>query len=397
MQSTAAALTAAMFPLPTLAQNALRATGYLRTNWNQDPFAYGSYSYVAKGARKRDHSRLAEPINDTVFFAGEACHPAYNSTVHAAYESGIMTAESVLETDKPSIAIIGAGISGLAAAHTLAQAGRNVVVLEARDRIGGRIWTSTDLATPVDLGASWIHGTTDNPLTKLADQSGLERVVTDESYAIRGNGGVLLDDYPDWMDEVANVQHSAGTELKNLNQLAYLIDHDYDGDEVIFPQGYAQILDTLSGDYDLRLNHTVSAISMTDAGVSIMVGDADLAFDAVIVTLPLGVLKKEAVQFSPPLPDKKRKAISRLGMGLLDKLYLQFDSVFWDKDVTWLETPETGLPQGQFNQWLNIYKYTGAPIVMAFNGATPAKDLAGLSDPEIVSRGLSALQRAYPQ
>ncbi|MEM9054886.1 MAG: FAD-dependent oxidoreductase, partial [Pseudomonadota bacterium] len=70
LQSTAAALTAAMLPLPSLAQNTLRANGYLRTNWSQDPFAYGSYSYVAKGAQKRDHRRMAEPINNTIFFAG---------------------------------------------------------------------------------------------------------------------------------------------------------------------------------------------------------------------------------------------------------------------------------------------------------------------------------------
>lgn len=385
-----------MLPLPALAENPLRATGYLRTNWSQDPFAYGSYSYVAKGARKRDHGRLAEPINDTVFFAGEACHSKYNSTVHAAYESGIDAADDLLNTDKAEIAIVGAGISGLAAAHKLAQAGRKVTVLEARNRIGGRIWTSTKLSAPVDLGASWIHGTTDNPITEIADRLGMERLVTDDTYTIRGKDGVLLDDYPDWMDEVANVQHSAGTELKNINQLAYLSDQDYSGDEVVFPRGYAQIFDALRGDFDLRLNQIVRTISHTDKGISLKTDDEDLLFDAVIVTLPLGVLKKDVVQFSPPLPDKKRRSISRLGMGLLDKLYLQFDSVFWDQDATWIELPDTGLPRGQFNQWLNIYKFTGAPIILAFNGATPARDLADLNNDEIVSRGLSVLIRAYP-
>lgn len=388
---------ASMTPLPAIAQNPLRANSYLRTNWSKDPFACGSYSYVAKGARKRDHKRLAKQINDTVFFAGEACHPYYNSTVHAAYESGILAADEVLETGKSSIAIVGAGISGLAAAHRLAAAGHDVTVFEARDRIGGRIWTSDELDIPLDLGASWIHGTTDNPLTDLADELELERVITDDSYIIRGKGGTLLDDYPDWMDEVANVQHSSGTELENINQTAYLIDHDYGGDEVVFADGYARIFEALIGNYDVRLEHVVSEISYSDVGVSITANDEPAEFEAAIVTLPLGVLKKGAVNFAPPLPAQKQEAISRLGMGLLDKLYLQFDDMFWDEDATWIELPETGLPRGQFNQWLNIYKYAEIPILMAFNGATPARTLSKLDDEAFVARALFALERAYPK
>ena len=68
--------------------------------------------------------------------------------------------------------VIGAGAAGLAAAQHLAAAGQQVAVLEARDRIGGRAWTSDALGAPVDLGASWIHGTTGNPLVPLARAAG---------------------------------------------------------------------------------------------------------------------------------------------------------------------------------------------------------------------------------
>ncbi len=397
MTSAAAILMAAMVPIPLRAQTALKAKGYLRTNWSKDPFAYGSYSYVAKGARQRDRRRLAAPIDDVIFFAGEACHPDYNSTVHAAYESGLMAAKKVLKTDAQTVAVVGAGISGLAAAHRLAGADRTVTVFEARDRIGGRIWTNDALGVPLDLGASWIHGTDGNPLTTLSDQLNIERVPTDDSYVIRGSGGRLLKDIPGWMEEVVSIQHEAGTELHNLNKLAYMLQSDYDGDEVVFPDGYAQVFEGLRGDYEVLMGKTVSAIHKTADGVSLAVKGQQAEFDAVVVTLPLGVLKKGAVQFSPPLPKKKQTAIDRLGMGVLDKVYLQFDDVFWDKGTTWIELPETGLPHGQFNQWLNIYKYTDAPILMAFNGATPARELAEIGDQDLVSLALSALQRAYPQ
>ena len=66
------------------------------------------------------------------------------------------------------VLVIGAGIAGLTAARDLTIDGYDVVVLEARERIGGRIWTSHELSVPADLGASWIHGFEDNPIARLA-------------------------------------------------------------------------------------------------------------------------------------------------------------------------------------------------------------------------------------
>src|SRR6478609_10165678 len=69
--------------------------------------------------------------------------------------------------------VVGAGISGLTAARLLAKAGRSVVVLEARDRVGGRVHTDRSDGLVTDLGASWIHGITDSPVAAAAQAFGM--------------------------------------------------------------------------------------------------------------------------------------------------------------------------------------------------------------------------------
>jgi len=291
-------------------------------------------------------------------------------------------------------------MSGLSAAHKLASQGLNVTVFEGRNRIGGRVWTDRRLGLPLDLGASWIHGTKNNPLTGLADQVKQQRTETDATYIVKGRGGRIINDrdVPDWVENVVAVQHSAGANTNQINRLAYLFQSGYSGPDVKFPNGYAEIFDALKGKYTTRLSTPVDRITYNNQGVSVGVeGATDKAFDAVIITVPLGVLKNGTIKFDPLLPESKAKAIDKLGMGTLDKVYLLFDQPFWDKDTTWIVTPENDLPQGQFNQWLNLYRYFDKPVIMAFNGGPPALELAALPDEKIIEKALQTLNIAYPK
>ena len=394
------AAAAAFTPWTANAKYTRKLLGFIRTNWSRDPFSFGSYSYVAKGAGRRDIRELDTPIEGKVFFAGEAVFPRRNSTVHAAHESGLRVAHRVSAKGCKRVAIIGAGMSGLTAAKKISDNGCDVTVFEARDRIGGRIWTDRRLGPALDLGASWIHGVAGNPLTALSDSLQLERIPTESEYVIRGRGGRLMTDRdtPNWLEDVAGVQHTAGADADQINSTAYWFIDDYGGGDKKFRHGYDEIFKALKGAYKIEFSAIVTGVSYEDKNVSVTLADGEsFAFDTVIVTAPLGVLKANAIKFDPPLPEKKRAAIKKLGMGLLDKVYLLFERPFWDDGATWILTPENGLPPGHFNQWLNLHRYIGAPVLLAFNGGTPARNLADLSDEALINQALQTLATAYPE
>lgn len=400
LNGSAAALGAKMTAWPSSAEatESPQLKGYLRTNWSQDPFSFGSYSHIAKGASRADYRRLAAPIFDRLYFAGEAANPDRNSSVHAALESGRSVAANLLkQSNHKRIGIIGAGISGMVAAHTLSKAGRDVQVIEARDRIGGRIHSDTSLGVPCDLGASWLHGDKGNPLTPLTDQAKMRKVESKEDLWIARSGGKQLKEkeLPKWLEEIFLYNNHAGTGAGSLNTLAYLFYSDYKGKEILFPDGYAQIFDQLKGDFEIKLSQIVSSVNYDKNGVQIVTDSEKFDFDAVIITVPLGVLKSGNITFSPALPKEKQQAINKLGMGTLDKVYLQFDEVFWDKDPHLLITPTTDFDPGYFNSWVNLYALFKEPILVVFNGGPVALELAKESDETVVNGALKTILSAY--
>ena len=111
--------------------------------WADDPWSRGSWSFIRPGGSPRDRATLGEPVHGRVVLAGEATHPDQPGMVHGAWLTGVRAAEWCAQVGQPGelVVVIGAGMAGLAAARTLVDRDRQAIVLEARDRIGGRVHT----------------------------------------------------------------------------------------------------------------------------------------------------------------------------------------------------------------------------------------------------------------
>ena len=94
----------------------------------------------------------------------------------------------------PRVVVVGAGMAGVVAARLLHDAGCQVTVVEANGRLGGRIWTDERLGAPCDLGASWIHGADDNPLSRWCEALGIPLAITSDETRFIYEGGKSQDE-----------------------------------------------------------------------------------------------------------------------------------------------------------------------------------------------------------
>ncbi|MFM7446817.1 MAG: flavin monoamine oxidase family protein, partial [Tabrizicola sp.] len=338
------------------------------------------------------------------------------------------------------VLVLGAGMAGLGAARILHDAGVKVTVIEARDRIGGRTHTShlwPDL--PVDMGASWIHGTKGNPLTKLAKELGLK--VTPTTYELsvtRDDKGCEVDfikpakralamverarERVDDADEDMSLQAAieAFPEWKKLSphdrRIARLaintrIEHEYGGDwslmsawhfddgkdigghEALVSPGYGAMAHHLARGLDIRLAEPVLKIAPERTGVAVTTTKGVHHADHAIVTLPLGVLQSGRVAFAEPLDPARQRAIDKLGVGLLNKCILRFDHAFWPAEVDWMEI--LGPQETLWCDWTNLQKATGQPLLVGFNAARMADEVEGWDDATTTASAMAALRAMF--
>jgi hypothetical protein len=343
---------------------------------------------------------------------------------------------------KADVLVIGAGIAGLRAAEVLVGKGRRVIVLEARDRLGGRIYTDRSWGVPVELGASWIHGVQNNPIAALAAAKGITMQATDYESVIYGADGKRLagptldelesqvvelveagrEGSPDTdeplraaldraiaaadldpsellnveMSITESIEHEYATDAVNLSASNFDDGADEEGGDALLPEGYDKIVAAVANGLDVRLGHVVTSVDTSGDRAVVTTSRGNFQAGAVIVTVPLGVLKADSIQFSPALPEPKSTAIARLGMGALSKTCLRFDSQFWPSDAELIDIVPAASRRGQWVESLSLTGLADVAALMMFNAGEFARVVETMTDAEVIASASSALKPAFP-
>jgi monoamine oxidase len=260
------------------------------------------------------------------------------------------------------VAVIGAGGAGLAAARQLLAAGLKVLVLEARDRRGGRAWTDTSsVGVAWDRGCSWLHSSQVNPFVAYAAANGFEtlpdrslRFVYDGSKRLSEAGTTGLRTLNERMSReleaagrrgldipaeqaftlatrqdpwyplaAARLTAWEGAEPSNFSALDSY--HYLDkGDDLVIPKGYGTLLEHYARDVDVRLRTPVSRVRWAGRGVALDTPAGTLAARAVVVAVPSSIVAQGSLVFTPYLPAEILQAHSDLPLGLMNKVALRF-------------------------------------------------------------------------
>lgn len=343
--------------------------------------------------------------------------------------------------------IVGAGVAGLTAARLLQDAGRTVVVLEARDRIGGRVHTDRTDGI-VDLGASWIHGVDGSPVAAAAEAFGMRTVeftvggfqVDSRPIAYHGPDGrplsaeetrafaadvhavdaVLPDiiaasrptaSYRDVTDEALSRQGWSAERTQRVREYlehraeeqygawiedlaAHGLDDDaIEGDEVVFPDGYGVLPERLAEGLDIRLEHLVTRVDWSDDGVWVRTSHGDFSGDTTVITVPVGVLQAGTMEIVPPLPPVNAEALGRLRMNAFEKVFLRFPTRFWEDGVYALR--QQGPEARWWHSWYDLTALHDEPLLLTFAAGPAAAATRDWSDAEVQASIMAQLRRLY--
>jgi monoamine oxidase len=352
------------------------------------------------------------------------------------------------------VLVIGAGAAGLAACRALHAEGISVLVLEARNRIGGRIWTlrKKGVVVPIELGAEFVHGRAPG-LDELLNEASLTKLdVSGHRFRPGARGLGSFDDFWERLDRImrrlprgshhdqsfqdfldrrpggrslASERHLAQQYVEGFHgadtrliSAAVLAESGSPGDDLqerrlgrVAP-GYDRLIQWLAAPVAdrIRLATTVSRVQWDAGAVSVTVADSSvtnrrsIAARAAIVTVPLGVLQladgsKGAIRFVPSLTQKS-SALETLASGAARRVVLHFEDRFWS-DEQFAKQRHAGEldtmsflhgTDRDFPTWWTAYP-AAAPILVGWCGGTRARTLSALASGDVVELAVDALAR----
>jgi len=351
-------------------------------------------------------------------------------------------------SEELDVVVIGAGVAGLAAGAELGRAGLSVRILEARDRIGGRVLTLRDPATtvPIEMGAEFIHGLAPEIWTPLLDAKAKISEVTGEAWCY--NAHLLPCDFTDEVDRILKLMDDEIPDQSFRNfierccpdrrqqeakkrALAYVMGFNAADPALVgvhwlvkgmreeemiegyrafrAANGYGDLIQIFrsrlqSSNVSVTTGAAIKSIVWNPSGATISTEDGSSTYQAkqVVVSVPLSILKlsvgqKGAIGFSPALPPEKLTAMNKLEMGKVIRLVLRFRDRFWDS-ITPPNARRRNLSDMSFlfsdDEWFPTWWTTmpiHAPVIVGWAPFQCAERLSGKDRSFVVDRGLRTL------
>lgn len=327
------------------------------------------------------------------------------------------------------IAVIGAGAAGLAAGLELQKQGRSFIVLEARDRIGGRAFTdAATLGHPFDCGAHWLHAAAQNPFTQIADRLGFaynSKISWADIVRFGGGGPLPKPEQAEatrYIIDVLTRIGEAGADGRDVAFADYLepgnrwnplmrhvigqiTSHDpedcstldyarYEDEGGDFPvaDGYGALVARNAEGLAVTLATPVTCIDWSGPGVRLETPRGTISAGAVILTVPVNVLMSGGIRFTPDLPVDLQEALHDCPMGVSEKLAILLDRPVDGYGHVYGDVIDLSGKAWPFNLHLNPF---GRPLLVSHFAGSNGRELERLSDAEMEGLALDALVEGF--
>uniref|UniRef100_A0A7M4FSM6 [histone-H3]-N(6),N(6)-dimethyl-L-lysine(4) FAD-dependent demethylase n=1 Tax=Crocodylus porosus TaxID=8502 RepID=A0A7M4FSM6_CROPO len=319
------------------------------------------------------------------------------------------------EYHNKSVIIVGSGAAGLAAAKQLHNFGIKLGIKMHRlgercDLIqeGGRITDPTidkrmdfHFNAILDVVSEWRKDKSQHQDVPLGEK------IQEIYKAFIQESGIQFSELEEKVLQfhLSNLEYACGSNLSLVSARSW--DHNeffaqFAGDHTLLTVGYSTVLDKLAEGVDIRLNFPVCNIDYSGEEVQVTTTDGTMwAAQKVLVTVPLVLLQKNTIQFNPPLPEKKIKAINGLGAGVIEKIALQFPYRFWDSKIQGADffghVPPNSSQRGLFSVFYDMDPQGKYSVLMSVVTGDAVMTIKNLDDKQVLQQCMTVLRELFKE